>query len=77
MACRSFPNPALTEAFQEPGVPGEVILKGASGHLLVPIFEWHAASPPGTSVEHNVRCSQQGRPVIETLFRLHFAAQGM
>lgn len=67
-------EPALEEGFQEPGVPGEVVLKGASGHLLVPIFEWHAASPPGTSVEHNVRCSQQGRPVIETLFRLHFAA---
>ena len=73
---KTLGEPAPAEAFQEPGVPGEVLLEGASGHLLVPIFEWHAASPPGTSVEHNVRCSQQGRPVIETQFRLHFAAQG-
>ena len=74
---KTLGEPAPVAAFKTPGVPGGVVLKGASGHLLVPIFEWYAASPPGTSVEHNVRCSQQGRPVIETLFRLHFAAQGM
>jgi len=64
---------APTETFHEPGVPSEVVLNGASGHLLVPIFERHDASLPGTSVEHQVRCSQEGRPVIETTFRLHFA----
>jgi len=63
---------APAQTFQEPGVPSEVALSGASGHVLVPIFELHDASPPGTSVERQVRCYQQGQPVIETTFRLHF-----
>jgi hypothetical protein len=61
------------ETFQPPGVPTEVELNTTSGHLLVPIFELHDAAPPGTQVEHLVRCSQQGLPVVETRFRLHFA----
>jgi len=60
------------ETFQEPGVPSEVALNGANGHVFVPIFELQNASPPGTSIEHQVRCYQQGQPVIETTFRLHF-----
>jgi len=58
--------------FASPGVPNEVELPGSSGHLLVPIFELKGAGPPGSMVEHQVRCSHQGRPVIETTFRLHF-----
>jgi len=61
-----------SETFAQPGVPGEVDLNGASGHLLVPIFELQSAAPPGSSVEHQVRCLQSGQPVIETTFRLHF-----
>ena len=60
------------EFFPESGVPTEVALSGVSGHLFVPIFELKDASPPGTSVEHVLRCSQQAKPVIETRFRLHF-----
>jgi hypothetical protein len=60
------------EVFPEPGVPSEVAFNSASGHLFVPMFELKDASPPGTSVEHMVRCSQNGTPVIETRFRLHF-----
>jgi len=66
-------GPAATESFQQPGVPGEVSLSGASGHLLVPMYELPGAAPPGSVVEHQVRCLQQGQPVIETTFRLHFA----
>lgn len=61
-----------TQVFPEPGVPTEVALNGVSGHLFVPMFELRNSSPPGTSVEHLVRCSQQGKPVVETTFRLHF-----
>lgn len=61
------------ESFRQPGVPGEVTLSGASGHLLVPMYELYDAEPPGTVLEHQVRCLQQGQPVIETTFRLHFA----
>lgn len=64
---------APAEAFPSPGVPGEVAVDSSSGHLLVPMFELYGAKPPGSSVEHHVRCSQGGRPVIETVFRLHFA----
>lgn len=64
---------APVEALAQPGVPGEVAVNSASGHLLVPIFELRDAQPPGTTVEHQVRCVQQGRPVVETTFRLHFA----
>lgn len=60
------------EVFPEPGVPNEVALNGVSGHLFVPIFELRDASPPGTSVEHVLRCSQNAKPVVETRFRLHF-----
>jgi hypothetical protein len=63
---------APAKAFASPGVPGEVAVNSASGHLLVPMFELYGAKPPGSSVEHHVRCSQGGRPVIETVFRLHF-----
>jgi hypothetical protein len=63
---------APAKAFPSPGVPGEVAVNSASGHLLVPMFELYGAKPPGSSVEHHVRCSQGGRPVIETVFRLHF-----
>lgn len=64
---------APEDALQQPGVPTEVALNGSSGHLLVPMFEMYDASPPGSSVEHQIRCLQQGQPVIETTFRLHFA----
>jgi len=66
-------GPTATESFQQPGVPVEVALSGTSGHLLVPMFELQNAKPPGTVLEHQVRCLQQGQPVIETTFRLHFA----
>lgn len=64
---------APADTFPAPGVPGEVALSGPSGHLLVPIFELQNASPPGSTVEHQVRCLQSGQPVIETTFRLHFS----
>ena len=63
-----------TETFRQAGVPSEVALNGTSGHVLVPMFELHDASPPGTTLERQVRCLQQGQPVIETTFRLHFAS---
>jgi hypothetical protein len=63
---------APADAFASPGVPGELAVNSPSGHMLVPIFELYGAKSPGSSVEHHVRCSQGGRPVIETLFRLHF-----
>jgi len=63
---------APRETFPKPGVPTEVAFNGVSGHVFVPIFELRNAAPAGTSVEHMVRCSQQGKPVIETAFRLHF-----
>lgn len=65
------PDPA--QAFPTPGVPGEVVLDSPSGHILVPIFELYNASPAGASVEHQIRCFQDGTPVVETKFRLHFA----
>lgn len=64
---------APADALPSPGVPGEVAVNTPSGHLLVPMFELYGAKPPGSSVEHHVRCSQGGRPVIETIFRLHYA----
>ena len=63
---------APREVFPEPGVPAQIALNGVAGHLFVPMFELRDASPPGTSVEHMLRCTQQGNPVIETMFRLHF-----
>lgn len=65
-------NPTEKEAFRQPGVPSEVALNGVAGHILVPMFELHNSSPPGTSMERQVRCSMEGQPVIETTFRLHF-----
>jgi len=65
-------SPKPQELFQQPGVPSEVVLSGSSGHVLVPMFELQQASPNGSSVEHVVRCLQQGEQVIETAFRLHF-----
>ena len=65
--------PTATETFQQAGVPSEVALSGTSGHLFVPMFELHDTAPPGSSLELQVRCLQQGQPVIETTFRLHFA----
>jgi len=64
-----------SDVFPKAGVPTEVAFNGASGHLFVPMFELRGASPPGSSVEHMVRCSQNGTPIIETRFRLHFGGK--
>lgn len=65
-------SPEAKKTFQQPGVPTEVSLNSVAGHVLVPMFELHDSSPPGTHLERQVRCSQEGQPVIETTFRLHF-----
>lgn len=64
--------PRPEDNFPSRGVPQEVALPASSGKLLVPIFELQDAEPPGSNVEHFIRCSQQGVPVIETTFKLHF-----
>lgn len=63
---------AAKTTFQQPGVPTEFALNGVAGHVLVLMFELHDSSPPGTHVGRQVRCSLEGKPVIETTFRLHF-----
>ena len=71
---KTLGEPEPAEAFETAGVPNEITLNGASGHILVPIFERKDASAPGTNVEHQITCRQAGRPVLETTFRLHFVA---
>jgi len=66
-------GPSPEDSFPQAGVPTEVRLPGASGHLLVPMFELADSSPQGTRLERRVRCLQGGQPVIETTFRLNFA----
>ena len=69
---KTLGTPTTTESFQQAGVPSEVALNGSAGYLFVPMFELYSAAPPGSSVEHQVTCLQQGQPVIETTFRLYF-----
>jgi hypothetical protein len=56
-----------------PGVPSSVTLPSASGHLLVPMYEYRDGAAPGSVLVREVRCTLKGTPVLETTFRLHFA----
>lgn len=59
----------------KPGVPREVPMHGVNGHLLVPMYEMRASAAAGTVVETELRCTHGGVPVLETTYRLHFAAR--
>ena len=61
-------NPAPAAA---PPTPNRVALEGASGRLVVPLYELHDPARSGEVVEREVECSYSGAPVLETLFRLH------
>ncbi len=59
--------------YPQAGVPNEIPLHSASGHVLVDMFELQDAAPAGSTVEHYVTCRHLGVPVVETTFRLTFA----
>jgi len=58
-----------------PGVPPSVPVPAARGHLVVPMYELADAAAPGSVLVREVRCTQNGSPVVETTFRLHFAGR--
>lgn len=58
-----------------PGVPSSVPVSSARGHLVVPMYELADAAAPGAVLVREVRCTQNGAPVVETTFRLHFTAR--
>ena len=64
------PTPAAS-----PGAPRSVQLPSASGRLLVPMYELRDGGAPGSVVVRKVRCIQNGSPVLETTFRLHFSSR--
>lgn len=55
-----------------PGVPSSVPVPSARGHLVVPMYELANAASAGAVVVREIRCTQNGTPVIETTFRLRF-----
>lgn len=55
-----------------PGVPPSVPVPTARGHLVVPMYEMADTAAPGSVLVREVRCTQNGSPVVETTFRLHF-----
>lgn len=58
----------------EPAVPRSVDLPGASGHVVVPMYQLAETSRTEPVLTREVRCSHNGEPVLEATFRLHLPA---
>lgn len=54
----------------QPPVPPTVELPGASGHLLVPMYQFADGSASASTLVREVRCSHKGTPVLEATFEL-------
>ncbi len=55
-------------------IPSSVDVPATSGHLFVPMYELTNAAKPGQTKERRIRCTHQGKPVLETVVRLRHKA---
>lgn len=53
-----------------PPIPHSVAVPAASGRLVIPMYQLVGSAEPGTLKTRRVTCTQQGAPVLETVFAL-------